>query len=73
MEKSAAQRFEPGRGLVGQFQPLAGAAEQHDAEHVLERADLLADRRRRHRQLVRRPGERQMPRGRVEHAQGVEG
>jgi hypothetical protein len=73
MQKARAQRFQPGCRLVGQFQPLAGPAEQHDAEQILQRADLLTDRRRRHRQFVGRARERKMARRRVEHAQGVKG
>ncbi len=72
LEEPAAQGIEPGHRLVGQLQPLGGAPEQHYPEHVLERADLLADRRRRHRQLIRRARERQMPRRRIEYAQAVE-
>ncbi len=72
-EEAFAQRIEPGDRLVGQLEPFRGAAEQHHAEHVLERADLLADRGRGHRELVGRAGEAEVPRGGVEHAQGVEG
>ena len=40
---------------------------------ILQRADLLADGGGRHRQLVRRLGEREVPRGGIVNAQGVEG
>ena len=72
LEEPFAQRIEPGLALLGQLEALRGAPEQHHAEHVLERADLLADGGGRHRQLVGRAGERQVPRGGIEHAQGVE-
>ena len=72
-QEAFAQGVEPGLGLVGQLEALGGAAEQHHAEHVLERADLLPDRRGGDRELVSRARERQVPRGGVEHAQGVEG
>jgi hypothetical protein len=58
--------------LGRQLEPLGGAAEQDDAQRILERADLLADRRRRDREFVGRTGEGEMPRRRVEHAQAVE-
>ena len=58
MEKAGAQRLEAGAGFFGQFQPFAGAPEQHDAEQILERTDLLTDCGRRYRQLIRRAGER---------------
>ena len=72
-QKSLAQGVEPRLALGREFEALGGAAEQDDAEHVLERADLLADRGRRDGKLVRGAGEGEMPRGRVEHAQGIEG
>ncbi len=68
-----AQGIEPGGAFGCEFEPFGGAAEQDDAEHVFQCADLLADRRRGHRQFVRRTGERQVARGGIEHAQGVEG
>ena len=72
MEEAFAQRIEPRDAFLGQFEPLARAPEQHGAEMVFERADLLADRSRRHRQLVRCLGEGEVPRGGVVNAQGVE-
>ena len=44
-QEPLAQGIEPGLGLVGQLEALGGAAEQDHPEHILERADLLADRR----------------------------
>ena len=73
LEEAGTQRGKPGLGLGSQFQSLGGASEQHDAKRVLKRANLLADRRRGHRQLVRRAGKGQMPRRRVEHTQAVQG
>jgi hypothetical protein len=42
MQETGAQRLQPGLRLVGQFQPLGGAAKQHHAQQVFQRADLLA-------------------------------
>lgn len=56
-----------------QFETLGGAAEQDDAQHVLQRADLLTDRRRGHRQFVGGAGKAQMAGSGVEDAQRVEG
>ena len=72
LEEAFAQRLEPREALLRELQPLAGAAEQHGAEMVLERANLLPHRGRRDRQLVRRASEREMPGGSVINAQGVE-
>jgi hypothetical protein len=72
LQEAAAQRVEPGARLIGQLKPLGRATEQHDAEHFLERTDLLADGGRRHRQFVGGAGKAQMPGGGVEHAQAVE-
>ena len=71
-QEAFAQGIEPGLALGREFEPLGGAAEKDDAEHILQCADLLAHRGRRHRQLVRRAGEGEMPRRCVEHAQGIE-
>ncbi len=73
LEEALAQGFEPGGALLGQLEPLAGAAEQDRAQMILERADLLADRGRRDRQLVGGAGEAEVPRGGIVNAQGVEG
>ena len=73
MQKAGAQRSQARAGLFGQFQALAGPAEQDDAEEILQRADLLPDRSRCNRQLIRSPREREVPCGGIEDAQGVEG
>ena len=73
LDEAFAQGIEPRQPLVRQLQPLGRAAEQDDAQHILQRADLLSHGGRRHRQLVRRAGKADMARRRVEHAQGVEG
>ena len=49
------------------------ALEQSDAQLRLERLDLMADRALGDRQLVGRPGEARMARGRLEGAYGIEG
>ena len=67
------QRLKPGFGLGRQLQPPGRAAEQHRAERVFKRADLLTHRRRRHGQLVRRAGEGKVPGRRVQNAQAVQG
>ena len=68
-----AQRVEPRLALRSQLQSLGGAAEQHDTQRILKRADLLPDRGGRDRELVGGAREREMPRRGVEHAQAVEG
>ena len=72
LEEPFAQRVEARGAFLRQLQPLAGAAEQHRAEVILERADLLANGGGRHCQLVRGAGEGEMPRGGIVNAQGVE-
>src|SRR3546814_17369209 len=64
--------MEPGIGLASQLQPLRRAAEQHDAEHILERANLLPDRGGCHRQLVGGARKAQMPGSGVDDAERVE-
>ncbi len=71
-QEAFAQGIEPGFGLVGQFQTLAGTAKQHHAKHVLECANLLSHGRGGYRQLVGRTGKGEVPRGGIEHAQGVQ-
>ena len=71
-EETAAQRRQRALGLGGEFEVARHPLEQDGPQHVLERADLLADRGGRHGELVGRLGERQVPRGGVEHAQRVE-
>ena len=58
---------------VGEQQPLGRAFEEGHADEVFQVLDLLADRARGHRQLVRRAAEVQMPGRRFERAQGVQG
>jgi hypothetical protein len=71
-QEAFADGVQPGRCLVGQFQALGRAAEQHDAEQVFERADLLAHGRRGHCQFVGGASEGQVAGGGIEHAQPVE-
>ena len=71
-QEALADGIEAGRGFVGQLQPLGRAAEQHHAQEVFQRADLLAHGRRRHRQLVGGAGKGQVACRSVEHAQPVE-
>ena len=68
-----AQRRQAGFGGRGQRQPPCEPVEQLNAELVLERTNLLTDRRRRHVQLVGGAAEAQVPRGGLEGDQGVEG
>ena len=71
-QETLADGIEPGGRLVGQLKAFGGAAEQHHAEQVFERANLLANRGRGDGQFVGRARERQVPRCGVEHAQAVE-
>ena len=72
-EEAFAQGVKACLALGREFEALGGAAEQDDAEHILQRTDLLADGGRGDGEFVSRAGERQVPRGGIEHAQGVEG
>ena len=60
------------RALARQRYLLVPAMQQANAEEVLERADLAADRARRHVQLVRRERDAHVPRGRLEGAHGIQ-
>ena len=51
-QEPAAQLDQPRLALRSQFQPLGRAAEQDDAQHILQRADLLTHGGRRHRQFI---------------------
>jgi hypothetical protein len=71
--EALAQLRQAGARGLGQLHAAPGAAEQLHAEEFLQALDLVADRRLRDGELVRRFLERQMARGRFEHAQGIEG
>ncbi|PAV68456.1 hypothetical protein WR25_17440 [Diploscapter pachys] len=73
LQEAVTQRRQPRLRLGRQLQPARRAAEQHDSQRILQRTDLLADGGGRHRQLVRRAREAQVPRRRIQHAQAVEG
>ena len=55
---------------VGELDPARPAQEQRRAGPLLQHLDLVADRRLRHAEFSRRPGERPMPRHRLEGADG---
>ena len=57
---------------VGQLDRPRAAVEQREAKLLLERADLVAERRGRHVQLLGRPGEAQVAGDRLEGFQRVE-
>lgn len=59
------------RSRRGQRQAAGLAPEQPHAEVVLQRLQLVADRRRRHAELVSRPRETALTRGRLERSQCV--
>jgi hypothetical protein len=67
-----AQRRQRDLGGVGEQQALGGAFEQRSPDIVLEILDLLADRARRHRQLVGGAAEVQMAGRGLEGAQRIE-
>ena len=57
---------------IGQLDRAGAAMEQRQAELLLQRADLMAERGGRHMQFVGGFGETQMPRDRLEGAQRIE-
>ena len=57
---------------VGQLDRAGAAVEQREAELLLQRADLVAERGRRHVQLLGRLGEAQVAGDRLEGAQRIE-
>ena len=56
LQKARTQGIKAICRLVRELKPLGRAAEENDAQHIFQRAYLLADGRWRHRKLVRRLG-----------------
>ena len=72
LQKAGTQRVQPGRGLIGQFQPFGCPPEHHNAQHILKRADLLSDSRWRYRQFIGSFGKAEVPGGGIEHTKPVQ-
>jgi hypothetical protein len=70
--ESVAQPRQAGLTRIGQAHRAIETAEELHAEIGLERFDLMADRRRRHAQLLGRGVEAEMARGGLEGTQRVE-
>ena len=71
LQEPGAQGIKAVCRFVGQFKPLGRAAEQHDAQHILQRTDLLTDGGGCDREFVGGLRKAQMPRRGVKHAQAV--
>ena len=71
LQEPGAQGIKAVCRFVRQFKPLGRAAEQHDAQHILQRADLLTNSGRCDREFVGSLRKAQMPRRSVKHAQTV--
>jgi hypothetical protein len=56
LQKARTQGIKAVCRLVRELKPLGRPAEENDAQHIFQRADLLADSRWRHRKFVRRLG-----------------
>src|SRR5579885_2273114 len=67
--ENVAEQWQVGLASFGQAQPPRKTMEQEPAEMLLERADLLADRRGRHTQLLGGRHEAAVTRRRLEGAQ----